>query len=98
MASDAVLDAKGIVKDFGAVRVLFGVDFDVRRGEVHALIGENGAGKSTLVKIVCGLLAPTAGELAYKGRPWRPASGTWRSAAAASATSCGPRPAPPSTG
>ncbi len=74
MDSGTLLNAKGIVKDFGPVRVLFGVDFDARRGEVHALIGENGAGKSTLVKILCGLLAPTAGELTYKGRPWKPAS------------------------
>jgi len=42
MPADALLDAKGIVRVFGPVRVLFGVDFSLRRGEVHARIGENG--------------------------------------------------------
>lgn len=72
--SDVLLDARGIVKDFGPVRVLFGVDFAVGKGEVHALIGENGAGKSTLVKVIGGLLAPSGGQITFKGSPWRPAS------------------------
>ncbi|HLS91366.1 MAG TPA: sugar ABC transporter ATP-binding protein [Limnochordia bacterium] len=71
-SSDVLLEAKGICKDYGPVRVLFDVDFSLRRGEVHALIGENGAGKSTLVKILCGLIPPTQGELTYQGQPWRP--------------------------
>ena len=64
MTSDEIiLEAKGICKDYGPVRVLFDVDFSVRKGEVHALIGENGAGKSTLVKILCGLVPLTEGEI-----------------------------------
>ncbi len=50
-----VLDARGLCKRFGGVTALQGVDFTLRRGEVHALCGENGAGKSTLIKILCGL-------------------------------------------
>ena len=52
---EPILEARGIVKDFPGQRALDSVDFDVRPGEVHALIGENGAGKSTLIMIIAGL-------------------------------------------
>ena len=68
---DMLLEARGVSKDYGPVRVLFDVDFALKRGEVHALIGENGAGKSTLAKILCGLIRPTQGELIYRGWPWQ---------------------------
>lgn len=55
--SDVVLEARGLAKRFGGVVALDGVDFVLRRGEVHALCGENGAGKSTLIKILCGVHA-----------------------------------------
>jgi len=62
------LAARGIVKHFGPVAANEGVDFDVRFGEVHALIGENGAGKSTLMNVLYGLLAPDAGSIEVRGQ------------------------------
>ena len=61
----------GIVKRFGGVTALGGVDFDLRRGEIHALLGENGAGKSTLIKVLGGILIPEAGTIHLDGRPAR---------------------------
>src|SRR5687767_13376879 len=57
----------GIVKEFGPVRVLHGVSFDLAPGRVYGLIGENGAGKSTLMKILAGYEQPTGGELRVNG-------------------------------
>ncbi len=65
--ADSVLAAERVSKSFGEVPVLFSVDFDVRAGEVHALVGENGAGKSTLMKILSGLEQPTSGTLRLDG-------------------------------
>lgn len=64
-----MLEARSIVVDFPGVRALDSVDFDARRGEVHALIGQNGAGKSTLVKVICGVYKPDAGEIFLNGVP-----------------------------
>jgi ABC-type sugar transport system ATPase subunit len=58
-----LLEGRGISKFFGHVTALRDVDFDVRRGEVHAIVGDNGAGKSTLIKILSGAEQPSAGEL-----------------------------------
>ncbi|MCA0343659.1 MAG: ATP-binding cassette domain-containing protein, partial [Proteobacteria bacterium] len=58
-----VLAARRIAKSFNGVQVLFSVNFELRAGEIHALMGENGAGKSTLVKILSGFEQPTSGEI-----------------------------------
>ena len=65
----AVLSARGLVKTFGRVIGLDGVDLDLRRGEVLRVIGDNGAGKSTLIKTLTGALVPDAGEIRMDGRP-----------------------------
>jgi rhamnose transport system ATP-binding protein len=63
----SLLATSAIRKSFGGVKALDGVDFDVRPGEVHALVGENGAGKSTLIKIITGALEADSGELNIGG-------------------------------
>jgi ABC-type sugar transport system ATPase subunit/ribose/xylose/arabinose/galactoside ABC-type transport system permease subunit len=62
-----LVEARGIGKQYPAVRALENVDFDIRSGEIHALIGENGAGKSTLVKILCGEITDYDGAVMLRG-------------------------------
>ncbi|TKT74619.1 ATP-binding cassette domain-containing protein [Aquamicrobium sp. LC103] len=64
-----VLSLRGVSKNFGAVSALADIDLDVHAGEVVALVGDNGAGKSTLVKILAGVHQPSAGEIAFHGKP-----------------------------
>jgi ribose transport system ATP-binding protein len=63
------LELSGISKSFGPIAVLHGVSLVVQPGEVHGLLGENGAGKSTLLNILCGVLAPQAGDIRIDGQP-----------------------------
>jgi len=74
--TDKLLTATGIDKAFPGVQALSGVDFELRAGEVHALVGENGAGKSTLTRILAGVEAPDAGQMLLVGRPYQPRSRT----------------------
>jgi len=74
MADDdaPILEMRGITKRFPGVTALDGVDFSMRRGEVHALMGENGAGKSTLIKVLTGVYPRDAGEIVLAGEPFSP--------------------------
>lgn len=67
-AGKTLLDVSGISKRFGATQALKGVRLDVRKGEIHALMGENGAGKSTLMKIISGNYQPDSGTLRLNGK------------------------------
>lgn len=64
---DVILTLKNISKEFPGVKALQKVSFDLRKGEVHVLIGENGAGKSTLMKVLTGVYHPDEGEIFFKG-------------------------------
>jgi D-xylose transport system ATP-binding protein len=68
-AETPLLELKGISKSFGSVQALSEVDFEVRSGEVMALVGDNGAGKSTLIKCVAGTHMADEGEILFDGRP-----------------------------
>ena len=71
---DAGLSVRGISKEFFGVPVLHDIDFDVRPGEVVALLGENGAGKSTLSSIIAGLIQPSRGTMRWRGKVHAPQS------------------------
>ena len=70
-ATEYALECRAVGKIFPGVTALDAIDLKVRRGEVHALVGQNGAGKSTLVKILTGVYRPTRGDVLVEGRPVR---------------------------
>jgi simple sugar transport system ATP-binding protein len=67
--TEALLEARGIVKNYGHVQALRGADFSVEAGKVVALVGDNGAGKSTLIKVLSGIHAADAGEIRFENEP-----------------------------
>ncbi|MEJ7757296.1 MAG: substrate-binding domain-containing protein [Nocardioidaceae bacterium] len=67
--TDVLLSMRGIAKSFGGIRALQDADFELRRGEVHALLGQNGAGKSTLVNIMSGVYVDYEGDIELDGTP-----------------------------
>lgn len=73
-STETILTARGIGKSYPGVRALAGVDFDLREGEVHAVVGENGAGKSTLARIIAGVTRQDAGDMELNGQPYSAAS------------------------
>ena len=80
MAEELVLEVKDIEKSFPGTKALSKVNFQLRKGEIHAVVGENGAGKSTLMNVIDGVYTPDAGEIYINGRkveikdPWPPSS------------------------
>jgi len=66
-ASDSLLRTDALTVRFGGLAALDGVDFAVRRGEIHAIIGPNGAGKSTFFNCLTGVLRPTSGRIVFDG-------------------------------
>jgi len=69
--SDTILEMKNITKDFPGVRALDDINFELRKGEVHALVGENGAGKSTLMSVLAGVHTDFLGTIIMDGKPVR---------------------------
>jgi len=69
MTIEPLLMLRGVTKRFGGTTALDRVDFELRRGEIHALLGENGAGKSTLIKVLGGIHVPEHGTIEIEGRP-----------------------------
>lgn len=72
---DCMLETRGLTKRFGrgaaAQTAVDGVSLRIERGRIYGLLGPNGAGKSTMLKMMCGILRPTSGEVVFDGRPWR---------------------------
>ncbi len=66
--SDFVLELRGITKTFPGVKALDNVQFQLRPGEIHALMGENGAGKSTFIKVITGVHQPDEGQMFLNGK------------------------------
>ncbi|QNM04392.1 sugar ABC transporter ATP-binding protein [Qiania dongpingensis] len=70
MESNYILECVGVSKAFGGTQALSDVQLHIRKGEVHALLGENGAGKSTLMKIIIGLYKADSGQITFEGKPY----------------------------
>ena len=71
METDFILELKGITKQYPGTLAVDHVDLSIRRGEVHAIVGENGAGKSTLIKMLSGAVMPTSGTIIFEGKEYK---------------------------
>ena len=70
--SETLITCRGLTKTYGRKTALAGIDLSVGRGKIVGLLGPNGSGKTTLIKLLCGLIQPSAGELAVDGKPIGP--------------------------
>ena len=67
---DYILETKNVTKNIKNENIIKGLSLKVPKGETYGLLGPNGAGKSTTMKLLCGLLKPSEGEVIFKGKPW----------------------------
>jgi simple sugar transport system ATP-binding protein len=65
---ESLMKLESISKNFGAVRALQNIDFEIQPGEIVGLVGDNGAGKSTLIKLICGIFPPSTGSIYFEGK------------------------------
>jgi ABC-2 type transport system ATP-binding protein len=72
MTADSAIATRGLAKHYGDVAAVRELDLDVRRGEIYGFLGRNGAGKTTTIRMLLGLIRPTAGEVTVLGRPLTP--------------------------
>ena len=79
--TDVVLAARGLTKMYGGFRAVDGVDMDVSRNAIHALVGPNGAGKTTLINMLGGQILPSEGEVLFEGEPLGATTPSWRARA-----------------
>ena len=75
---EAAIEARGLTKRYGAVAAVDQLDLDVRRGAVCGFLGPNGAGKTTTIRMLLGLVKPSAGSARILGRPLEDRRGLWR--------------------
>src|ERR1051325_10373240 len=71
MSAPAEVETSGLTKRFGRITAVDGIDLRIRRGDLYGLVGQNGAGKTTTLRMLTGLIRPTAGTITFRGAPTR---------------------------